>query len=132
MVWVKQERPHSRPPSLTLLEIEGARLLGGSLGVLLGCGIMGAPSALWEGVAGSFSTKTEPERSVPAPEGRPVCREDGNEKEAWREKEEQRRQAIKIEKYRFVCVCGFFLSSLQNKERQPILILLLSAQEMTK
>lgn len=105
--------------SLTLLEREGAGPLGGSLGVLLGCGIMGAPSALWEGVTGSFSTKTDPERSEPALTGRPVCKEEGEQNRKERGGEEERKKkwkkkedggAIKREKVNiYLCI---FLSSL--------------------
>lgn len=55
--------------SLTLLGVAG----GGALGVPLGWGTTGAPSAIWEGVVDSFSANTDSASTDPPTEGRPVA-----------------------------------------------------------
>ncbi len=54
--------------SLTLLGVAG----GGALGVPLGWGTTGAPSAIWEGAVDSFSANTDSESPDTPTEGRPV------------------------------------------------------------
>lgn len=98
-----------------MLEREGAGP-GGSLVVLLGCGIMGAPSALWEGVAASLPTKTDPERSEAAPEGRPVCRKQNNKREEGAER--KRRKEIGQERVN-MCV-GRFTSIIKNVKKDRL------------